>query len=70
MAALALCVAMVFDMLDGRVARMTNSTSDFGAQLDSLADAITFGVAPGVLVAMTHAMGRYDLAQHLRPALL
>lgn len=59
-AAAAILVAMVFDMLDGRVARMTNSTSEFGAQLDSLADAITFGVAPGVLVAMLHAMGRYD----------
>lgn len=58
-AAVAILIAMVFDMLDGRVARMTNSTSDFGAQLDSLADAITFGVAPGVMVAMLHAMGRY-----------
>lgn len=58
-AAIAILIAMVFDMLDGRVARMTNSTSDFGAQLDSLADAITFGVAPGVMVAMLHAMGRY-----------
>tara|TARA_R110002072_G_scaffold281136_1_gene443578 strand:+ start:202 stop:1110 length:909 start_codon:yes stop_codon:yes gene_type:complete len=57
-AAIAILIAMVFDMLDGRVARMTNSTSDFGAQLDSLADAITFGVAPGVMVAMLHAMGR------------
>ncbi|MEZ6183987.1 MAG: CDP-alcohol phosphatidyltransferase family protein [Planctomycetota bacterium] len=59
-AAVAILIAMVFDMLDGRVARMTNSTSDFGAQLDSLADAITFGVAPGVIVAMLHAMGRYN----------
>ena len=60
LAALALLVAMVFDMLDGRVARMTRTTSDFGAQLDSLADVVTFGVAPGVIVAMLHAMGRYD----------
>mgnify|MGYP002012145834 CR=1 FL=1 len=59
LAAAAILIAMIFDMLDGRVARMTNSTSDFGAQLDSLADAITFGVAPGVMVAMLHAMGRY-----------
>lgn len=59
-AAAAIMIAMVFDMLDGRVARMTKSTSDFGAQLDSLADAITFGVAPGVLVAMVHAVGRYS----------
>lgn len=58
-AALAILIAMVFDMLDGRVARMTRTTSDFGGQLDSLADAVTFGVAPGVLVAMVHAMGRY-----------
>lgn len=62
-AAIAILIAMVFDMLDGRVARMTNSTSDFGAQLDSLADAVTFGVAPGVMVAMLHAMGRYGGGQ-------
>lgn len=58
-ASLAILLAMVFDMLDGRVARMTRTTSDFGGQLDSLADAVTFGVAPGVLVAMTHSMARY-----------
>ncbi len=62
-AAMAIMLAMVFDMLDGRVARMTNSTSEFGAQLDSLADAVTFGVAPGVMVAMLHAMGRYGGVQ-------
>ena len=59
-AAIAILIAMIFDMLDGRVARMTHTTSEFGAQLDSLADAITFGVAPGVMVAMLHAMGRYN----------
>lgn len=42
-------LAMVFDALDGRVARLTRSFSDFGAQLDSLADALTFGVAPALL---------------------
>lgn len=42
-------LAMVFDALDGRVARMTRSFSDFGAELDSLADAVTFGVAPAIL---------------------
>lgn len=42
--------AMLCDMLDGRVARMTRSTSDFGAQLDSLCDIISFGVAPALLV--------------------
>lgn len=41
--------AGVLDALDGRIARMTESFSDFGAQLDSFADAITFGVAPAVL---------------------
>ncbi len=59
-AAFAILLGMVFDMLDGRVARMTKSTSDFGAQLDSLADVVTFGVAPAVIVAMLHAVGRYD----------
>jgi CDP-diacylglycerol--serine O-phosphatidyltransferase len=43
-------LAMVFDMLDGRLARMTRRTSDFGAQLDSLCDAISFGVAPAILM--------------------
>ncbi|MBI4614035.1 MAG: CDP-diacylglycerol--serine O-phosphatidyltransferase [Planctomycetes bacterium] len=42
--------AMLFDALDGKVARMTGGTSDFGMQLDSLADVITFGVAPAFLV--------------------
>jgi CDP-diacylglycerol--serine O-phosphatidyltransferase len=44
-----LFVAMVFDLLDGRLARMTRRTSDFGAQLDSLCDMISFGLAPAVL---------------------
>ena len=43
-------LAMFFDMLDGRLARMTRKTSEFGAQLDSLCDAISFGVAPAVLM--------------------
>jgi CDP-diacylglycerol--serine O-phosphatidyltransferase len=38
--------AVVLDMLDGRIARMTGTTSDFGVQLDSLADLISFGMAP------------------------
>lgn len=41
-------VAMVFDALDGRVARITRTTSEFGAQLDSLADLVTFGVTPAL----------------------
>lgn len=43
-------LGMVFDMLDGGVARLTNQTSEFGAQLDSLCDAISFGVAPAFLM--------------------
>jgi CDP-diacylglycerol--serine O-phosphatidyltransferase len=43
-------LGMFFDALDGRIARMTGTTSDFGAQLDSLADTVTFGVAPALLV--------------------
>ncbi|MFB3890478.1 MAG: phosphatidylcholine/phosphatidylserine synthase [Phycisphaerae bacterium] len=42
--------AMLFDMLDGRLARWARRTSDFGAQLDSLCDAVSFGLAPGVLM--------------------
>ena len=48
-AAQAIGIAIVLDMLDGRIARLTNSASDFGLQLDSLADVISFGVAPSVL---------------------
>jgi len=48
-AALAIGLAIPFDALDGRIARMTGTTSDFGRELDSLADVITFGVAPSIL---------------------
>jgi CDP-diacylglycerol--serine O-phosphatidyltransferase len=48
-AAMAIGFALPFDALDGRIARMTNTTSEFGKELDSLADAITFGVAPALL---------------------
>ena len=51
-AARAIGFAIVFDMFDGRIARMTGTTSDFGRELDSLADVITFGVAPAVLAWM------------------
>ncbi len=43
-------VAMVLDSLDGRVARMTNTQSAFGAELDSLADMVSFGVAPAIIM--------------------
>jgi CDP-diacylglycerol--serine O-phosphatidyltransferase len=49
MAALAIGVAIVADGLDGRIARMTGTTSAFGREFDSLADVITFGVAPALL---------------------
>ena len=48
-AAVAIGLAIPFDGLDGRIARMTNTASDFGRELDSLADVITFGVAPSIL---------------------
>jgi CDP-diacylglycerol--serine O-phosphatidyltransferase len=48
-AAMAIAFAIVFDGLDGRIARMTNTASAFGKELDSLADVITFGVAPSLL---------------------
>jgi CDP-diacylglycerol--serine O-phosphatidyltransferase len=49
-ASLLLVFALFFDMLDGRVARLTRTQSAFGLQIDSLADAISFGVAPALLV--------------------
>src|SRR4029077_9188432 len=44
--------AMILDMLDGRAARMLGADSRFGAQLDSLADLVSFGVAPGIIMYM------------------
>src|SRR3989454_10983219 len=51
-AAKAIGFAVLFDGLDGRIARMTKTRSDFGRELDSLADVITFGVAPAMLAWM------------------
>lgn len=48
-AAVAIIISLIFDGLDGRIARMTNTTSKFGAEYDSLADLIAFGVAPSLL---------------------
>ncbi len=50
--------ALLFDALDGRVARMTRQASDFGAMLDSLCDIISFGVAPAILMVHAVAMTR------------
>jgi CDP-diacylglycerol--serine O-phosphatidyltransferase len=49
-AAVLLTFAMLFDLLDGRIARMTRTQSAFGLQLDSLADVVSFGLAPALLV--------------------
>src|SRR5699024_1452805 len=49
-AAIAIFVAMVLDGMDGRVARLTGTATGFGEQYDSLADLISFGVAPALLV--------------------
>lgn len=49
-AAWAIMAASVFDMLDGRVARLAKATSEFGVQYDSLSDLISFGMAPGILL--------------------
>jgi CDP-diacylglycerol---serine O-phosphatidyltransferase len=49
MAAVFIGIAIVLDMLDGRIARLTGTTSDFGSEFDSLADVISFGMAPAIL---------------------
>lgn len=54
-ASIAIFIAMILDGLDGRVARLTNTQSDFGAEYDSLADMVSFGVAPA-LVAFSWAL--------------
>jgi CDP-diacylglycerol--serine O-phosphatidyltransferase len=61
-AAIAVFVAMVMDLLDGRVARLMKATSQFGVEYDSLADVISFGVAPAFL------MYSFALAKLGRPA--
>ncbi len=49
-AAIAVLVAMVLDGLDGRIARMTNTSSEFGAEYDSMSDMVSFGVAPSLIM--------------------
>ena len=48
-AAKAICLAFLFDALDGRIARLTKTTTEIGVQLDSIADVVTFGLAPAIL---------------------
>lgn len=49
-AAIAIFVAMILDGMDGRIARMTNTQSDFGVQYDSLSDMVSFGLAPALVI--------------------
>lgn len=56
--ALTILFAIVFDSIDGRVARMTRTQSKFGVQIDSLADVVSFGVAPAVLVYLSLLRGK------------
>ena len=49
-AAIAILIANIFDIADGKVARITNTTSKFGIEYDSLCDLVSFGVAPGLLI--------------------
>jgi CDP-diacylglycerol--serine O-phosphatidyltransferase len=60
-AAVAIIVAGVFDALDGRIARLTKTSSLFGVQYDSLSDVFAFGAAPAILVftAVLHPLGRF-----------
>jgi CDP-diacylglycerol--serine O-phosphatidyltransferase len=59
-AGIAIFVAMVFDGLDGRVARWTNTQSDFGKEYDSLCDMVAFGVAPAIVVYQWGIARIYD----------
>jgi len=62
-AAMAIFIAMILDGLDGRVARLTNTQSDFGAQYDSLSDMVSFGAAPAVVMYLWafSSLGRLGL---------
>ncbi len=64
LAAVAIGLAVVFDGMDGRIARLTNSCSEFGVQIDSLADVVTFGVAPSILA---YFWGLKSIAQTVPP---
>ncbi len=63
LAAWLVVLALVFDALDGRIARLTNTCSRFGVEFDSLADIVSFGVAPALLIYMYigHDFGRVGI---------
>ena len=62
--------AMLCDMLDGRVARMTHLTSDFGGQLDSMCDIISFGVAPAIVMLRTATLTLHETLGDETPRML
>jgi len=63
-AAKAIGVAIIFDALDGRVARMTGTNTEFGVQFDSLADVVSFGIAPAILAYAWGVRGVANLAPY------
>src|SRR5262252_896029 len=70
LAAILIGIGYLLDGLDGRIARMTKTASDFGVQLDSIADIVTFGVAPAIL-AFSWGLGASEgiygtAAKHVR----
>ncbi len=64
-AAIAVIVAMLLDGVDGRVARMTNTQTNFGAQYDSLADMVSFGLAPALVMYLWSLQGMAALSPEL-----
>jgi CDP-diacylglycerol--serine O-phosphatidyltransferase len=64
-AAKAILFAIIFDTLDGRVARMTRTSTEIGVQFDSLADVLTFGIAPTVLIYAWAIAATFDEANTL-----
>src|SRR5215472_729085 len=63
-AAKAIGIAILFDSLDGRVARMTGTNTEFGVQFDSLADVVSFGIAPAILAYAWGVRGVANLAPY------
>lgn len=64
LSAVAILISCIFDGLDGKIARLTKASSDFGIQMDSLADLVAFGMAPAVTVYLwqLHTFGRLGIA--------
>lgn len=63
-------LGMIFDALDGRVARLTKAATPFGAQLDSLADMVTFGVTPALMAKVVYEHGKAGLDQPFMPKII